>query len=125
MNRQSQVDNMMYVDRRHHAGEQVANVNAFKRLIGGGCLALAITILSSGNVHGEDWIFARSYFSHRDSPGYQYGIAPQPESAYRHAYRNPGPHNHIRGGYRINNIRIFNGSNSDIQYDREAWYDVQ
>jgi len=103
----------------------VGNVKNLKRAIGGGCLAWAILAGSCGAVQAEDWIFAKSYFSHRDSPGYQYGIAPQPLSAYRHAYRNPGPRSHIRGGYRINNIRIFNGSNSDIQYDREAWYDVQ
>jgi len=86
---------------------------------------VAFTAATASGVQAEDWIFAKSYFSHADSPGYQYGIAPQAKSAYRRPYRSPGPRGHIRSGFRINNIRIWNGSNADVQYDREVWYDVQ
>ena len=115
----------MHVDARQRVGKSVADVSIWKQFFGGGCLALTVLACSGGDAHGEDWIFGRSYFSHANSPGYAYGIAPEAESAYRRPYRSPRPHGHIRGGFRINNIRIFNGSNSDIQYDREAWFDVQ
>jgi hypothetical protein len=101
------------------------NMKNLQRWLGSGCLALALLAGTGSALKAEDWMFARSYFSHADSPGYRYGIAPQAESAYRRPYRAPGPRGHIRGGFRINNIRIWNGSNNDIQYDREAWFDVQ
>ncbi len=95
-----------------------------RHLIAGGALCLLLLTCGAVETRGEDWIFGRSYYSHANSPGYVYGIAPQPISAYRRPYRNPRPHFYVNGGFRINNVRIFNGSNSDIEYRREYWYDV-
>ncbi|QDT49751.1 hypothetical protein Pan258_38060 [Symmachiella dynata] len=113
------------VDCWHHVGKWVKVMKNIKQWLCGGCLAVAFTVATASGVQAEDWIFAKSYYSHADSPGYQYGIAPKAKSAYRRPYRSPGPRGHIRSGFRINNIRIWNGSNADVQYDREVWYDVQ
>lgn len=87
---------------------------------------VAVTLFAgSADARGEDWVFRRSYFSHDDSPGYRYGIAPQPRSAYRRSYWPSRPHGYVRSGFRINNVRIYNGSNNDIEYRREFWYDVE
>ncbi len=100
-------------------------VKNFNRYFGGACFVALLLAGSATDSHGADSIFGRSYYSHADSPGYLYGIAPEPISAYRRPYRNPRPHFFVKGGFRINNVRIFNGSNSDTEYRREYWYDVE
>jgi len=102
-----------------------AKMKKFMKL--GRCLLVAALLLagSCGSVFAEDWMFDRSYYSHRDSPGYALGVAPEPLSAYRRPYRHPRAHGYIRGGFRINNVRIWNGWNYDTEYQREIWYDAE
>ena len=84
----------------------------------GACLAVAVCQPAAG----ADWMFEPSYYSHADSPGYT-GNAPRSRSAYRPAISNYNPRLAIRGGYRFNNIGIFNGNSYDRTIIRENWFD--
>lgn len=96
-----------------------------RQAICGTWLAVMLLVCAASPAEADDWIFRRSYYSHADSPGYRLGVAPQPRSAYRRPYWPTRPHGFVRSGYRINNVRIYNGSNYDTEYRREYWYDVE
>ncbi|MFO1023135.1 MAG: hypothetical protein U0903_20955 [Planctomycetales bacterium] len=87
-------------------------------------LALPLVLLSLPiSVQGADWMFAPSYYSHADSPAYSLGIVPQTRTAYRQPFVGTHPHVAVRGGWRMNNIQMFNGTNYDTTFVREYFID--
>ena len=87
-------------------------------------LAPGFLLAQSAQLPAEDWMFRRSYYSHADSAGFVSGDAPRSRSAYRPAYVAAHPSGAIRGGYRWNNIRLYNGSGYDNTVTYESWFDA-
>jgi hypothetical protein len=71
-------------------------------------------------LHAEDWMFRRSYFSHRPPEGAE-PVWPIPESrsAYRTAYYRDGFG--VSTGFRWNNYVIQNGARVDRTWYQEGW----
>lgn len=87
-------------------------------------LALPLMLLALPvSVQGADWMFAPSYYSHADSPAYSLGLVPHQRSAYRQPFVGTHPHMAVRGGFRYNNIQMFNGTSYDSTYVREFFID--
>lgn len=87
-------------------------------------LWLGMLALMTSSADATDWMYERSWYSHLDSPGYVSGIAPRSRSAYRVPVISGQPSYAIRGGYRYNNIILFNGQSTDRTLIRENWADV-
>ena len=81
-------------------------------------------LLQSHAVQADDWMFRRSYYSHAYGPGDAGREGPGSRSAYRPPFAGAHPHFAIRGGWRINNYSIQNGSTTDSLYLRENWFDM-
>lgn len=81
----------------------------------------------TGNVaRAEDWMYERSWFTHRIDPGYDPNVVlPKSRSAYRTAYYYEDPSLRVRGQYRINNRVIYNGPRSDRTITYDAWIQPQ
>lgn len=73
----------------------------------------------------EDWMFARSYFSHALPEGVVDDLpVPQSRSAYRRPYVGNRPGFSIRGGYRFNRVQLRSGNSFDTTVLRSDWFEV-
>ena len=82
--------------------------------------------VSSPRALASDWMFRRSYFSHKISRADAKRFPrPRSRSAYRRAVTNFQPGFAIRGGYRINRIFMRSGNSTDLTILREDWYDLR
>ncbi len=70
----------------------------------------------------DDWMFGRSYYSHRVPEELQ-DAYPRPvsRSAYRRPYLGTTPGFSISGGYRINRIFLRSGNSTDLTVYRQDW----
>lgn len=82
--------------------------------------ALLMSFGFSQSTPAEEWMFRRSYYSHRVPDGMTptYPL-PESRSAYRTAYYRDGFG--INTAYRINNYMIQSGGRVDRTLYREAW----
>lgn len=94
---------------------------------------LGTIVLGVLPAEGGDWMYRRSWFSHEPAmsqefaaPGAPHGMTslpphmlPQTRSAYRPAIPQRGPGFSIRGKYRFNFYRLFNGRSYDTTVFRE------
>ena len=81
---------------------------------------LVVLLSFSTSTRAEDWMFRRSYFSHRLPDGAPPGHPiPESRSAYRTAYYRQGFG--VSSAYRVNNYVIQNGNRVDRTYYREGW----
>lgn len=87
---------------------------------------LAFAAVNPRAAAAEDWMFARSYFSH-DIPPQMAHLYPQPESrsAYRPAYTGEQPGFSARGAYRFRVLQMNSGSSRDTTIFREQWLNTR
>lgn len=96
-------------------------------------LPLALSLVVTGfaafaeNVHADDWMFRRSYYSHvvPGEPPPPAESVPQIRSAYRSPYVGTQPGFAVRGVYRFNRISIWSGNSNDTTYLREGWFNTR
>ena len=87
-----------------------------------GLLVLAGLASECQVAQADDWMFRRSYYSHAATP--TDAGSPRSRSAYREPFAGNHPRFAIRGGWRMNNIILNNGSSSDRTFIRENWFDM-
>lgn len=86
--------------------------------------AAAMMFLSqAATAEANDWMFRRSWFSHRQAEGEPQMDAPRSRGAVRRAVPQRGPGFAVRGAYRYNVYRIQSGRSFDTTIYREFRYE--
>ncbi len=86
--------------------------------------ALLVSGYLTAPAQAGDWMFRRSYYSHAQDTDNVPRDYPRSRSAYREPFVGAHPRFAIRGGWRVNNMVLQNGSSTDRTFFRENWFDT-